>query len=116
MFAVRDRVQGLHLPDDKPIASVAALPLATFLPNVDDCVALRGEFIVLVSRILIRHLPWFSCLKPVVPAHIEHEYTNLMATKSEIVSVTNFILVCACKYVATYKYYTTGAVRCPNEE
>lgn len=55
MFAAKDRVQGLHLPDDQPIASVANLPLATFLPNVDDCVALRHEFIVLVFRVLIRH-------------------------------------------------------------
>ena len=52
MFAAKDRVQGLHLPDDQPIASVANLP---FLPNVDDCVALRHEFIVLVFRVLIRH-------------------------------------------------------------
>ena len=87
MYAVQDRVQGLHLPDNQPVASVATLPLATFLPNVDDCVALRSEFIVLVARVLIQYLPWFSCLKPVIPDHMPHEYTDLMSTKSEIVSV-----------------------------
>lgn len=87
MYAVKDRVQGLHLPDERPTASIATLPLATFLPNVQDCVALREEFILLFARVLIRYLPWFKCLKSVVPNHMPHEYSTAMAEKSEIVSV-----------------------------
>ncbi len=86
MYAVNDRVQGLHLPDNLPRASVATLPLATFLPNVEDCVALRYEFIIVLARVLIRYLPWFRCLKPVIQDHMPHEYTEFMAIKSEIVS------------------------------
>lgn len=87
MYAVKDRVQGLHLSDAQPTASIATLPLATFLPSVKDCVALREEFILLFARVLIRYLPWFRCLKPVVPDHMPHEYSTVMAEKSEIVSV-----------------------------
>lgn len=32
IYAVKDRVQGLHLRDDGPTASMATLTLATFLP------------------------------------------------------------------------------------
>ena len=70
------RVQGLHLPDKPTTASVATLPLATFLPNVEDCVALREEFITLVAQVLMKYLPWFKCFKPVLPEHIPHEYTS----------------------------------------
>lgn len=43
MYAVRDRVQGLHLPDDQPTAAIAALPLGTFLPNVEVCVTFHSD-------------------------------------------------------------------------
>ncbi len=89
MYAVQDRVLGLHLPDCKPTASIATLPVTTFLPNVEDCVALREEFIILVARVLIRYLPWFRCLKVAVPEHILHQYSQTMAHKSEIVSCNN---------------------------
>ena len=94
MYAVKDRALGLHLPDKQPTASVTTLPLATFLPDVEDCVALRKEFIILVARVLIRYIPWFRCLQPVVPDHMHHEYTEVMAQKSEIVSGTKEVFIC----------------------
>ena len=78
-------MQGLHLSDENPVASVATLPLTTFIPNVEDCVALREEFITLVARVLIRYMPWFKRFAAVVPDHIPHEYMDKMAQKSEIV-------------------------------
>lgn len=88
LYAVKDRVQGLHLPDLQPTALVATLPLATFLPNVEDCIALRKDFIQLMARVLMRYLHWFRCLKPVVPEHMAHEYSETMSKQSEIVSLT----------------------------
>ena len=86
MYAVKDHVQRLLLSDKPTTASVATLPLATFLPNVEDCVALREEFITLVAQVLMKYLPWFKCFKPVVPEHIPHEYTKVISQKSDIVS------------------------------
>lgn len=86
MYGVHDRVLGLHLSDVQPIAVIATLPAATFLPSVDDCVAIRKEFIILVTRVLLQYCKWFECLKPVVPSHIAHEYTEVMTNKSTIVS------------------------------
>lgn len=86
MYGVQDRVLGLHLSDVQPIAAIATLPAATFLPSVDDCVAIWKEFIILVARVLLQYCKWFECLKPVVPSHMAHEYTEVMANKSTIVS------------------------------
>ena len=86
MYAVSDRVLGLNLPDDKPQASIASLPIAAFLPSLDDCVAIRKEFIIIAARVLIQHLPWFKCLQQVVPDHIYHKYRDVMSSKSDIVS------------------------------
>lgn len=90
MYAVKDHVQGLHLPDELPTVSVATFSLATFLPSIEDCVALCEEFIVLFVRVLIQYLPWFRCLKPAVPDHKAHK---AMAEKSEIVSAWNEVTI-----------------------
>lgn len=79
-------MHGLHLPDDKPIAMVSSLPLATFLPNVEDCNALHREFTILAAQVLIKHLPYFQGLQKVTSEHIPHEYSQVMADKSETVS------------------------------
>ena len=87
LYAVKDRVQGLHLADDRPIASISTLPLSTWLPNADECRALRQDSIILAARVLLKHLPWFSCIKSVVADHIPHDYSSSAKQKSEIVSL-----------------------------
>lgn len=85
IYAVKDRIQGLHLPDDYPIASVATLPLATFLPTIEDCLALRKCFIILVACVLMKYIPWFKFLLPVTSDHIRHKYSDVLVRKSEMV-------------------------------
>ena len=105
IYAVKDRVLGLHLADDQAIANISNLPLAAFLPHVEDCIAIRKEFIVLVARVLIRYIPWFECLQPVISDHIPHEYMDIMASKSEIVSDYCFYLPHRyVNYIATNRY------------
>lgn len=113
IYAVQDCVLGLHLPDDQSTASIATLPVAAFLPNVEDCVALRKEFIILTARVLIRYIPWFEFLKSAVPEHITHQYTQAMAQKSEIVCYETVIITC---YLHKYNCsFSTGAIGCAYE-
>lgn len=86
MYAIKDRIFGLHLPDQRPQADVQTVPLSSFLPNVDDCVCLHKEFTILFARVLIKHLPCFSFLQTVVPDHIKHQHSDIMKSKSEVVS------------------------------
>ena len=85
LYAVKNRIHGEHLANDKVSADVSTLPLATWLPTVDDCVRLRDEFIVLVSRIFVAKFKAFSVFSDVVQDHIPHQYSKEMSEKSHIV-------------------------------
>ena len=87
LYAIKNRVNGEHLANDQPIADISNLPLMTWLPSVCDCVRLRKEFIILVSRILVAKLKVFTVFGDVVSEHIDHQYSNEMAEKSHIVSL-----------------------------
>lgn len=89
MYAVRHRVNGHHLADEEPKATVEHLPLSTWMPSESDCANLREDFIILTARILLRNLPNFQWLSCVVPEVIPHQYAEEMAEKSEIVSINN---------------------------
>ena len=89
LYTVKDRVSGNHLPDELPLADVSELPLSTWLPSISDCVTLRDEFIILVSRVLVRNFTAFDFLKNEVVEHIPHAYSAAMKKKSEIVSIDN---------------------------
>ena len=86
---LKDRVSGNHLPDELPLADVSELPLSTWLPSISDCVALRDEFIILVSRVLVRNFTAFDFFKNEIVEHIPHAYSAAMKKKSEIVSIDN---------------------------
>lgn len=85
MYAIKDRVVGLHLADDRPITEIAKLPLSAFLLNMKDCRCLHREFTILMARVLVKYLPCFLFLQAVVPDHIPHQFSDVMNKKSETV-------------------------------
>ena len=52
LYAVKDRVTGIGLPNDSPMRDISQLPLHTFLPSVKDCNFLRNEFGI--ARVITR--------------------------------------------------------------
>ena len=56
LYAIKNRVHGEQLANDKPTADISTLPLTTWLPSVNDCVLLHDEFIILVSCVLVAKL------------------------------------------------------------
>lgn len=85
-FAALSHVETLHLYDTKPIGDIKALPLSTFLPSEEDCSALRDNYVVLISRILVKHVAFLQPFSKCVPKEIEHMYSEAMAKKSSVVS------------------------------
>lgn len=71
-FAALSRVATLHLDDTKPIGDVKSLPLSAFLPSAEDCSALRDNYVILISRILVKHLAFLQPFRECVPKQIEH--------------------------------------------
>ena len=85
-YAALDRVDFQHLSNSAPIAQVSSLPNSSFLPNLEDCVALRSNYAVLLARELVRSVPFFKQFAEYVPAHIIHQHSNEMSRRSVVVS------------------------------
>ena len=85
-YAAKNRCESLHFDDSKPIGEILSLPMSTFLPTTDDCMAIRNNYIILTSRVIVEYLPSFSAFRQCVPQHIPHRYSDVMSEKSEMVS------------------------------
>ena len=88
LYAIKNRVHGEQLANDKPTADISTLPLTTWLPSV-----LHDEFIILVSRVLVAKLKAFQVFSDVVQDHIPHQYSKEMSEKSQIVCISCFIVI-----------------------
>ena len=93
LYAIKNRVHGEQLANDKPTADISTLPLTTWLPSVNDCVLFHDEFIILVSRVLVAKLKAFQVFSDVVQDHIPHQYSKEMSEKSHIVCISCFITI-----------------------
>lgn len=107
MYAVRDRVTGKDLPNNAPISDVAKIPLHTSLPSVEECDHIRAEFEILIARVISEKMEYFHPLKPVVPQHMKHKYSDSMRLKSEIVSTACLCYIQVVDHVYMYKCLTT---------
>ena len=90
-FAVGDRVDFSSFSEKKPDISFNESLVESLLPSKADLHELLANFKVLVSRILVEHLPLLSKLSSVVTKHITHKYSTEMALKSEVVSTIIFV-------------------------
>lgn len=86
LYAVKDRITGIDLPNDSPVADVAHLPLHIFLPTVEECNTLQNVFGVLIAHVITDKISYLHPCKDVVSTHIPHKYSNAMKQKSEMVS------------------------------
>ena len=58
------------------------------IPTEEDYKSLKSDFSVLVSRAIVKFLPFFSAdYKDLAQSHIPHRYSKEMSAKSEVVSI-----------------------------
>ena len=106
LIVVRNRVS---IPDKligikaAKINSVLDIPLTHFLPSELDEVSFRKEVKILVSRELVKYFKELSWMKKLVVYHIPHEHSDEAKEKSEVVSVTCFLLICSLLLVMQIK-------------
>ena len=68
---VTNRVSGNHLPDDKPIHdSVMDMDNYKIIPTVPEHISQRGNYIILIERIITEEIPCLAFCKDVVTTHI----------------------------------------------
>ena len=58
--AILDRVPYSDFDNEKPLADIVNVSDKTFLPTLQDHLNLMKDFNVLVSRVLVEHLPHFQ--------------------------------------------------------
>ena len=81
---VSNRISGNHLPDDKPLCdSVLDLDNYKVIPSVPEHISQRGNYILLIERVMAEEIPCLSFCKDVVTAHIPHCHSKEMSAKSE---------------------------------
>ena len=72
------------MPDDKPtLDSVMQLDNCKVIPSVPDHISQRGNYIVLIERILTEEIACLSFCTDVVAGHIPHRHSKEMMMKSE---------------------------------
>jgi len=86
-YAVRSRVPYTRLSDRRPSPLRARdIPLSSYLPDADDIAMLRQRLTVIVSRVLVHHISYFTrhCSTP--QQHIDHIHSAESAVKSQLVT------------------------------
>lgn len=85
-MAVRDRIDMSVFSDEEKMLDLSTVNLDSLLPDEIDIKAIRTNFSVLVSRVLVKYLPAFQVLQSVVSKHITHQHSKEMSQRSEVVS------------------------------
>lgn len=75
--AFKDQASGSDLPD-LHTTTLAAVPVASFFPSHEEIQELKGDFMTLWSRVLVKHLEPFGCFKHAVVYNIPHQYSEIM--------------------------------------
>ena len=69
------------------------LGLEDILPTLPDKEHLQENYIILFARVICEYLPFFKRnFAECVPKHIDHQYSEQMAQKSDVVSYTLIFL------------------------
>lgn len=86
--AILDRVPCTEFGNEKPLADNVNIPNKTFLPTLHDHFNLMKDFEILVSRVLVKNLPYFqNIFSDIVPQHIPHKHSQEMKLKSKKVNL-----------------------------
>jgi hypothetical protein len=85
-YAAKNRVP--HLPEEhQELTQASNIRLTDILPTPDQFNILRDQLLVIIQRILVECVPLFAGCNDRVVDHIQHEYSQEMSYKSEVVSI-----------------------------
>ena len=86
VLCYKNRVSFWDLGDSKPIRPVQDLPNSSFLPSLEEHANLRADYIILVSRVLVKHCNYFTKFLRLVLGHIPHQFSKEMRKETQVVS------------------------------
>ena len=84
--------------------------------DINLYITMTVEAIVYLCRILVTYIPMFKDQNHDVTWHIEHMYSQLMSTKSQVVSL-HVVWMCYIAWCCTLTYmYTADTFGCPKPQ
>ena len=84
MLVVKCRVPSTGLAMTGCMGDLTSCSSSSFLPTKDELQAIRGNLVILVSRVLCKYMRGLKTLSPAVPNHILHKNSKEMALKSDV--------------------------------
>lgn len=87
VMSTENRVTGNHLSDKVPTDGILEMENGKCIPDHQDSVIQRENYIALVGRIISTHLPCLEFLSSVATHHIPHQYKREMSRKTDTVSI-----------------------------
>ncbi len=83
-YAIDIEATGSHLANDRNRNCLLQLPPSKFVPDLNDALACKKDFIILWSQVITRCMPAFECLSKSVIWHIPHAYTEKFKEESTV--------------------------------
>lgn len=87
-YGVRDRIDLSAFSSEIKVPDVSSIQLENFLPSSRDEKIMKKNFGVIIGRILVKFVPFFKKFGKGLERHIQHEYSEEMSRKSEVVSLS----------------------------
>lgn len=83
---IENRITFNHLPNKEPICDISKLPRSKFSLDVTEWKSYLKTSKILIARVLIQYFPKFKFFERCIPKHIEHNYSEEMSKRSNIIS------------------------------
>jgi hypothetical protein len=99
-MCTENRVSGNNLSTVRPqLSAILSLDNGVFIPNEEEHILQRENYVTLVSQIIVRNIVCLHLLMRCAPKHIRHQYQTEMMKKTETVRFSLYLPInsmCLC--------------------
>ena len=85
--AVKDQGDLSCISDLPPVIDQTTLQPSCILPNTNNYKELHINVAVVMARVVVKYISFFSMFGESIPSHITHDFSAEMSHKSEIVYI-----------------------------
>lgn len=91
-YGVKGRLDISLLEDNPCLPDLTSFNEKKLLPAASDDAAMKSNFVILIARVLRKHMPFFKKFAAGMLRHIKHDHYAETSQKSEIVSGLSILI------------------------